>query len=58
MALYCDDPVPGIVQDICANEASRITAVAFIRSDNEKQSRKCQRRTLYVSFRELEWQVI
>lgn len=34
MALYCDTNVPGIQQNICAKEPGRITAVAFIRTDN------------------------
>lgn len=34
MSLYCNDPVPDIVQDFCANEKSRVTAIALIRTDN------------------------
>lgn len=34
MSLYCDDPVPAFAQDLCAKEQSRVTAVAFIRTDN------------------------
>lgn len=34
MSLYCDDPVPAYVEDLCAKEQSRITAIALIRTDN------------------------
>lgn len=34
MNLYCNDPVPAFVQDLCANEPSRVIAVAYIRADN------------------------
>jgi len=34
MALYCNSIQPGIQQDFCAKEPGRITAVAFIRTDN------------------------
>src|SRR5438552_2448705 len=34
MSLYCTDPVPAFVQDLCANEPTRVIAVAYIRSDN------------------------
>lgn len=34
MAIYCNDPVPGYVADICANDPTRIIAVAYIREDN------------------------
>lgn len=32
---YCSDPVPPYVPDACANDPSRVVAVAFIRSDFE-----------------------
>ena len=34
MALYCNITQPGIQQDYCAKELGRITAIAFIRTDN------------------------
>lgn len=34
MALYCNSNQPGIQQDLCAKEPGRITAVAYIRTDN------------------------
>lgn len=34
MALYCNTNQPGIQQDLCAKEPGRITAVAYIRTDN------------------------
>lgn len=34
MALYCNLNQPGIQQDFCAKEPGRVTAVAFIRTDN------------------------
>jgi hypothetical protein len=34
MSLYCDDPVPAYVEDLCAKEQSRVTAIALIRTDN------------------------
>lgn len=34
MALYCGSDQPGFQQNVCAKELGRITAVAYIRSDN------------------------
>lgn len=34
MALYCNTTQPGIQQDFCSKELGRITAIAFIRTDN------------------------
>ena len=34
MALYCDTPLPAFQEDICANAAGRILAVAYLRSDH------------------------
>lgn len=31
--LYCDTPLPAYQEDICANEAGRIIAVAYLRTD-------------------------
>jgi len=38
MALYCNSNQPGIQQDFCAKEPGRITAVAYIRTDNNTLS--------------------
>lgn len=34
MSLYCSDAVPAFAPDVCANEQSRIVAVAYIREDS------------------------
>lgn len=34
MSLYCDIPIPPFEEDICADEAGRILAVAYLRNDH------------------------